>query len=107
VKPQKSSIKFGKGDKLSPRYIGPFEIVEKKGPVTYRLALPASLEHMHDVFHVSVLHHYVSDPSHVIDLSSLQMSDEGALTTEPICILGPSHSITSTSIGRSGQGAMG
>jgi hypothetical protein len=87
VKPHKSSIKFGKGAKLSPRFVGPFEIVERKGPVAYRLALPDSLRRMHDVFHVSVLRHYVSDPTHVIDMSSLQVSDEGALTAEPVRIL--------------------
>jgi hypothetical protein len=87
VKSHKSSIKFGKGDKLSLRFVGPFEIVERKGPVAYRLALPDSLRHMHDVFHVSVLRHYNSDPTHVIDMISLQVSDEGALTAEPVCIL--------------------
>jgi hypothetical protein len=87
VKPHKSSIKFGKGDKLSPRFVGPFEIVERKGPVAYRLALPDSLRRMHDVFHVSVLRHYISDPTHMIDMSSLQVSDEGALTAEPVRIL--------------------
>jgi hypothetical protein len=67
--------------------VGPFEVVEKKGPVAYRLALPDSLRRMHDVFHVSVLRNYVSDPTHVIDMISLQVSDEGALTAEPIHIL--------------------
>jgi hypothetical protein len=38
VKPHKSLIKFGKGDKLSPRFVGPFEVVEKKGTMAYRLA---------------------------------------------------------------------
>jgi hypothetical protein len=87
VKLHKSSIKFGKGAKLSPRFVGPFEIVERKGPVAYRLALPDSLRCMHDVFHVSVLRHYISDPTNVIDMSSLQVSNEGALTAEPIHIL--------------------
>ena len=54
VKPHKSSIKFEKGAKLSPRFGGPFTIVERRRPVAYRLALPNSLRHMHDVFHVSV-----------------------------------------------------
>jgi hypothetical protein len=71
VKPHKSSIKFGKGAKLSPRFMGPFEVVERKGPVAYQLALPNSLRHMHNVFHVYVLIHYVSDPTHVIDMISL------------------------------------
>jgi hypothetical protein len=67
--------------------MGPFEIVERKGPVAYRLAFPDSLRRMHDVFHVSVLRHYVSDPTHIIDMSSMQVSDEGSLTKKPICIL--------------------
>jgi transposase InsO family protein len=87
VKLYRSSIKFGKGDKLSPRFVGPFKIVDRKGLVAYRLAFPDSLRHMHDVFHVSILRHYISDPRHVIDMSSLQVLDEGALMAEPVCIL--------------------
>jgi hypothetical protein len=87
VKPHKSSIKFGKGDKLSPRFVGPFEIVEIKGLVADRLALPDSLRGMHGVFLVYVLRHYISDPTHVIDMSFLKVSDEGSLTAEPVLIL--------------------
>jgi hypothetical protein len=71
VKPHKISIKFGKGVKDSPRFVGPFKVVEKKGPMAYRLTLSDSLRHMHDVFHVSFLRHYISDPSHVIEMSYL------------------------------------
>jgi hypothetical protein len=78
---------FGKGAKLSPRFVGTFKIVEKKGPMTYQLAMLDSLRHMHDVSHVSVLRHYISDHIHVIDVISLQVSNEGALTVEPICII--------------------
>ena len=87
VKPHKSSIKFGKGAKLSLSFMEPFKIVERKGPMAYRLALPDSLRRMHDVFHVSVLWHYISDTSHVIDMSSLQVSDVGSLMVDPIFIL--------------------
>jgi hypothetical protein len=87
VNSHKISIKFRKGDKLSPRFMGPFEIFKRKGPVGYRLALPDSLRRMHNVFHVSVLRHYISDPTHVVDISSLQVSDEGAFTTESVRIL--------------------
>jgi hypothetical protein len=83
LKLHKSSIKFVKGYKLSPRFMGPFEIVERKGPMAYRLALPDSLRRMHDVLHVSILRHYISDPTHVIDMSSLKVSDEGTLMAEP------------------------
>jgi hypothetical protein len=87
VKPNKSSIKFGKGSKISPRFVRPFKVVERNGPVAYRLALPYYLRRMHDVFHLFVLRHYISDPSHVIDMSSLQLLDEGALMAEPIHIM--------------------
>jgi hypothetical protein len=66
-----SLINFGKGAKLSPKFVRHFKVVEKKGPVAYRLALPNSLRRIHDVFHVSILRHYVSDPTHVIDISAL------------------------------------
>jgi hypothetical protein len=55
--------------------------------MAYQLPYPDCLRHIHDVFHVSVLRHYVSDPTHVIHLSSLQVSDKGALMAEPILIL--------------------
>jgi hypothetical protein len=71
VKPHKSLIKFVRGAKISPTFMGPFEIVERKVAVAYRLALPDSLRRMHNVFHVYVLRHYISDPTHVIDMSSL------------------------------------
>jgi hypothetical protein len=55
--------------------------------MAYRLAFPDSLRRMHNVFHVSVLRHYISYLSHVIDMSYLQLSDEGSLMAEPILIL--------------------
>jgi hypothetical protein len=87
VKPHKSLIKFRRGDKISPRFVGPLDILERKGPVAYQLALPDSLRRMHDVFHISVLRHYIHDPTHVIDMSYFQVYDEGALMVEPIHIL--------------------
>jgi hypothetical protein len=87
VRPQKSSIKFGKGTKLSSWYMGTFKILERKVLVSCCLALSSSLDRMHDVFHVSILRYYILDRSHVIGLIHLQMLDEGALTAKPICIL--------------------
>ncbi|XP_068329661.1 uncharacterized protein [Pyrus communis] len=52
-------VRFGKKGKLSPRYIGPYQITERVGEVAYRLGLPPELSKVHDVFHVSMLHHYV------------------------------------------------
>ena len=48
-------MRFGNKGKLSPRYIGPYEIIEKIGPLAYKLALPPELTKIHDVFHVSML----------------------------------------------------
>ena len=66
VAPMKGIMRFGKKGKLSPRFIGPYEILEKVGNVAYRLALPLELSSVHNVFHVSMLRRYISDPSHVL-----------------------------------------
>ena len=75
------------GDKLSPRFIGPFRIQEKIGPIAYCLVLPPHLHKTHNVFHVSVLCHYVADESHKLNWKELQVSDVGTLMLEPLCIL--------------------
>ncbi|KAA3466739.1 Retrotransposon gag protein [Gossypium australe] len=58
VSPWKKILRFGRKGKLSPRFIGPYEIIERVGPVAYRLLLPSELEKIHNVFHVSVLRRY-------------------------------------------------
>ena len=55
VSPMKGVMRFGKKGKLSPRYIGPFEIVERIGEVAYQLALPPGFSGVHPVFHISML----------------------------------------------------
>ena len=67
VMPKREVVKFGKRGKLAPRYIRPFEILERVGTVAYRLALPPSLSSVHEVFHVSMLRKYTPDPVHVVD----------------------------------------
>jgi hypothetical protein len=66
VKEKRSSLKLGSFPKLAVRYCGPFEVLERIGPVAYMLALPTSMR-VHNVFHVSLLKKYVPDPNHVID----------------------------------------
>ena len=66
VSPWKKVMRFRKKGKLSPRFIGPYEVIKKVGPVADSLALPSYLEKIHNVFHVSMLQRYRSDPSHVV-----------------------------------------
>ena len=67
VIPKRGVVRFGKRGKLSPRFIGSFEILERIGTVAYRLALPPSKLGVHEVLHVSMLQKYTPDPSHVVD----------------------------------------
>lgn len=51
--------------KLAPRYMGPFQVIEKIGDIAYHLNLPVQLRHVHNVFHVSMLKKYIPNPSHI------------------------------------------
>ena len=75
ISPWKGVLRFGKRDKLSPRYIGPYEIVSKVGPVAYKLKLPLKLSRIHDTFHVSMLRKYIPDPSHVLREQPVQLKE--------------------------------
>ncbi|XP_058733092.1 uncharacterized protein LOC131604683 [Vicia villosa] len=66
-----------KSRKLTPRFIGPYQISERVGEVAYRIALPPSLSNLHDVFHVSQLRRYIADPSHVVQLDDVQNRSGG------------------------------
>ncbi|GAV64994.1 Chromo domain-containing protein [Cephalotus follicularis] len=80
-------MRFGKKGKLTPRFIGPFEILERVGPVAYRLALPPSLVDVHNVFHVSMLRKYHPDPSHVLQWEPLELRTDLSFEEIPIRIL--------------------
>ena len=85
--PTRGVVIFGKRGKLEPRYIRPFEILEKVGTVAYRLALPPSLSGVHEVFHVSMLRKYTPDPAHVVDLGRIIVDTYGTFKKEPMHIL--------------------
>ncbi|KAL4026018.1 hypothetical protein IC575_014425 [Cucumis melo] len=87
VAPMKGVLRFEKKGKLSPRFVGPFDILERIGSVAYRLALPPSLFAVHDVFHVSMLRRYVADPTHVVDFEPLQISEDLSYEEQPVEIL--------------------
>lgn len=87
VAPMKGVMRFGKKGKLSPRFVRPFDILERVGDLTYKLALPPALSGVHDVFHVSMLRKYVHDPSHVVDYQPLTLEKDFTYVEEPIKIL--------------------
>ena len=80
-------MRFRKNDKLSPRFIGPYEVTGKVGPVAYRLTLPLDLEKIHNVFHVSMLRRYRSDPSHVVSSKTIELRPDLSYEEEPLEIL--------------------
>ena len=76
ISPWKVVLRFGKKRKLSPRYMGPYEIVERIGEVAYRLRLPPELARIFDVFHVSMLRKYMTNPSHVLRDQSVELKED-------------------------------
>ncbi|KAI3730615.1 hypothetical protein L1987_61787 [Smallanthus sonchifolius] len=87
VSPWKGVIRFGKRGKLNPRYIGPFEILKRIGPVAYKLNLPETLSGVHDMFHVSNLKKCLSDETLVIPLEEIQIDDQLHFVEEPVEIM--------------------
>ncbi|XP_070014674.1 uncharacterized protein [Nicotiana sylvestris] len=83
----KGIMRFGKKGKLCPRYIGPFEILERVGDVAYRLAQLPTLSAVHLVFHVSMLWKFHGDPSHVLVFISVQLDKDLSYVEEPVAIL--------------------
>ena len=87
VMPKRGMVKFGKREKLSLRFIGPFEILERVGTVAYRLALPPNMSGVHEVFHVSMLRKYAPDPAHVVDWGHIEVDTDGTFEEGPVCIV--------------------
>ncbi|GJW92283.1 hypothetical protein Tco_0169836 [Tanacetum coccineum] len=87
VSPWKGVIRFGKRGKLNPRYIGPFKILARIGPVAYRLELPQELSRVYNVFHVCNLKKYLSDETLVIPLEEIQVDDKLNFVEEPVEIM--------------------
>ena len=86
VKAKRISLTLGRCENLAPIFCGPFEILAKKGPVAYALALPAHTK-FHNVFHTSLLKKYVYDTKHVFDWSLLHVEPKWEFVPEPLHIL--------------------
>ena len=88
LSPLKGVVRFRKREKLNPRYIGPFEIIERIGPVAYRLDLPEEFSRVHNVFRSSMLRKYIPDPSHMLETPEIELRDDLSYEEQPMQILG-------------------
>jgi hypothetical protein len=86
--------RFGVKGKLAPRYIGPFPILERCGPVAYRLQLPESLSTVHKVFHVSQLKKCLRIPNQTIDVVDVTLEPDLTYSEHPIRVLDQKDRIT-------------
>ncbi|XP_021773582.1 uncharacterized protein LOC110737546 [Chenopodium quinoa] len=80
-------MRFGKKGKLSPKYIGPYEILQKVRKVAYKLVLPNELERVHNVFHVSQIRRYVPDVAHVLKPETIELDESLTYEERPVRIL--------------------
>ncbi|GJW28005.1 putative reverse transcriptase domain-containing protein [Tanacetum coccineum] len=87
VSPRKGVVHFGKRSKLSPRYVEPFKIVERVGPIAYQLRLPQELVGVHDTFHVSNLKKYLADVNLHVPLEEVRIDDKLHFIEEPMEIM--------------------
>ena len=87
VMPKRGVVRFGKREKLSLRYIGPFEILERVGTVSYWMVLPPSLSGVHEMFHISMLRKYTPDPAHVVDWGEIIVDTDRTFEEGPVRIL--------------------
>ncbi|GKC78661.1 hypothetical protein Tco_1129435, partial [Tanacetum coccineum] len=87
VSPWKGVVRFGKKGKLAPRYVGPFEIIERVGPVAYRLKLPQELSYVHNAFHVSNLKKCLAEPDVQVPFDEIKIDENLRFVKEPIEIV--------------------
>ena len=90
--------RFGVKEKLAPRYVGHFPIIERCGPVAYRLELPAQLSAVHNIFHVSQLQKCLRVPEKVIDIEKLQLEPDLVYPEHPIKIVDHKTRVTRNQI---------
>jgi hypothetical protein len=73
ISPMRGVMRFGKKGKLSPRFVGLFEITQRVGSLAYRIALPSDLVGTHDIFHISMLRKYIANPDVIVEYELLEI----------------------------------
>ena len=87
VMTKRGVVRFGKRGKLAPKYIGPFEILDRVGTIAYQLTLPPSLSGVHEEFHVSMLRKYTPDPAHVVNWGRIVVDTNETFKEGPVGIM--------------------
>ncbi|KAK8950698.1 hypothetical protein KSP39_PZI003899 [Platanthera zijinensis] len=87
VRPVRGVSRIKRMKKLSPRFVGPFEVLERVGEVAYRLALPEEMSGVHDVFHVSYLRRAVRDSSQIISTEEAPIETDLSIGVRPVKIV--------------------
>ena len=85
--PKIGVVRFGKRRKLSPRFIGPFEILERVGTVAYWLALSLNMSDVHEVFHISMLRKYTPYIAHIVDWGEITVDTDRTFEEGPVRIM--------------------
>ena len=96
VSPIRGVMQFGKKRKLSPRYIGPFEITQRVGRLAYGIALPLNFVETHDVFNVSMLRKYIANPDVVMEYEPLEIQEGLTYIEEPVKIVDKKEQVLCT-----------
>nr|GFA96588.1 putative reverse transcriptase domain-containing protein [Tanacetum cinerariifolium] len=87
VSPWKGVVRFGKRGKLNPRFVGPFKVIERVGPVSYKLEIPEELSRVHNTFHVSNLKMCYANEPLAVSLDGLHFDDKLQFVEEPVEII--------------------
>ncbi|XP_070005712.1 uncharacterized protein [Nicotiana sylvestris] len=87
ISPIKGIMRFEKKEKLSPRFIGPFEVLKRVGEFVYELVSPPRLSGVHPSFHMSMIQRYHADLSHMLDFSTTQLDGSLGYEEEPVAVV--------------------
>jgi hypothetical protein len=96
VSPTRGVMHFGKKGKLNPRFIKPFEIIQRVEKLAYRIALPSDLVGMHDIFHISMLRKYIANPDVVMEYEPLEIQEGLTYVEKPVKIVDKKEQVLCT-----------